>query len=64
VAKKKGKKPTCGYCKVFHSSTDRNINETDDKEKFSRHCNIINDRVVSGAYICEYFILNKYFLQS
>jgi hypothetical protein len=57
----KKKRLTCRYCKMFSTALDRSINETDGKERFSRYCGIVDDRVLLGTDICEYFILNKYF---
>jgi len=64
MAKKKKKNKeslTCKYCSSFANSRDRSINETEDKEKYSRHCSMISARVLSNTNICEYFTLNKYF---
>lgn len=63
MAKKKKIKEgmTCGYCIIFNTSRDRVINETEDKEKYSRFCVIINDRVLSSTDACDSFLIYKYF---
>lgn len=51
----------CRYCITFNTSKDRVINETENREKFSRLCNKINRFVISDNDACEDFELNKYF---
>ena len=59
--KNKTNKLVCGYCKFFFTATDRCINEVEGKEKNSRYCVKTDLRILTTSFICEHFVLHKYF---